>query len=260
MAADLGVTLDELGPSLTSAQLMATPFTDRNLPDLSVSNEALLASLRPAADNDLGSRASRLARTQGERALYWFGTRPSWLQATLSVAGGSLVGLGLVVAYAKTFHAPPPAVAAEPVGPARGVALAAAAAPAALIAQRVVRPLSPAPTANAASAATPAVAAEPPAADPPTAEAVADDTEAGERDPASDAAPDPTSEPRKSKRQRVSKSASSGKLPSWVQQSVKPQAQRLAAREKKAALREKRAAALREKKSRRARAKARAQE
>ena len=29
MAADLGVALDELGPSLTSAQLMATPFTDR---------------------------------------------------------------------------------------------------------------------------------------------------------------------------------------------------------------------------------------
>jgi hypothetical protein len=244
---------------------MATPFTDRNLPDLSVSNEALLASLRPAADDDLGTRVARLARTQGERALSWFGTRPSWLQATLSVAGGSLVGLSLVVAYARTFHAPPTAVAAEPVGPARGVALAAAAAPAALIAQRVVRPLSAAPAAKPASAAEPAVAAEPSAADTAAAEAAADDTEAGDSDQTSDQTSDPatepTSEPRKTgKRQRVSKSSSSSKLPSWVQQTLKPQAQRLAAREKKAALREKRAAALREKKSRRARAKARAQE
>jgi hypothetical protein len=75
---------DELGPSLTSAQLMRAPVTERLLPDLSVSNEALLNSLRPAAENTLSLRASRLARGQSERALYWFGTRPRALRQTLS--------------------------------------------------------------------------------------------------------------------------------------------------------------------------------
>lgn len=238
---------DELGPSLTSAQLMRSPVTERLLPDLSVSNEALLASLRPVAENTLGMRVSRVARGQGERALYWFGTRPSWLQATLSVAGGSLVGLSLVVAYANTFHAPPETeMAAEPSGPARAVALAAAAAPAALLAQSVVQPLAAAP-APAKAALAPAQPAPEQAAAPEQADTGADDEE--------------QREPRKrGKRPRASQASSSDKLPAWVQQQVKPQVQRTVARERKAALREKRAAALREKKARRARAKARAQQ
>lgn len=250
---------DELGPSLTSAQLMRSPVTERLLPDLSVSNEALLASLRPAIENTLGTRVSRVARTQGQRALYWFGTRPSWLQATLSVVGGSIVGLSLVVAYAKTFHAEPePEIAAEPAGPSRAVALAAAAAPAALLAQSVVQPLAAAPAravaAPAPAAPEAAAAAQPAAAPSGDAQPVAADAEADVGQ--AEEQPEPR---RQGKRQRASQS-SSGKLPSWVQQQVKPQVQRAAARERKAALREKRAAALREKKARRSRARARAQE
>jgi hypothetical protein len=260
---------DELGPSLTSAQLMRSPVTERLLPDLSVSNEALLASLRPAVENTLGTRVARVARSQGQRALYWFGTRPSWLQATLSVVGGSIVGLSLVVAYAKTFHGEPePEIAAEPAQ--RAVALAAA-APAALLAQSVVQPLAAAPAkavappvpaapeaAAAAPAATRPAVVRPGDARPGDALPAAADAEGGADDQAEEQ-PEPRETRRHGKRQRASQS-SSGKLPSWVQQQVKPQVQRAAARERKAALREKRAAALREKKARRSRARAREQE
>ncbi len=252
-----GLVEDELGPSLTSAQLMKGPRAEQLLPDLSVSNEALLASLRPVAETTLSMQVSRAVRGQSERALYWFGTRPSWLQATLSVVGGSIVGLSLVVGYAKTFHSSPePELSAEPVGPARGVALAAAAAPAALMAaQSVVQPLAPAQAkADAARARAEAASAAPAAQGAPAA-TVQDDDEA-----AAEPEQDDEREPRKhGRRQRASK-ASSSKLPGWVQHQIKPQVQRAASRERKAALREKRAAALREKKARRSRARARQQE
>jgi len=209
---------------LSLDELMALPPSSRQLPDLSVSNDALRESLKPPPPVPLGTHVARFASARSNRALWWYGTRPAWLQVALGGMAGSLIGLGVILSYyVSTLPDAAPAVAAEPSAPGLGAALVASAAP--MISERVVQALAP------ASAPAELAADAPAEADAP---ADSDDT-ADDRSS--------KSERRKSKRRRASKAhSSSAALPSWVQQHVKPQARRATLADRKAAARERTAA------------------
>jgi len=197
---------------------MVVPPSSRQLPDLSVSNDALRESLKPPPPVPLGTQVARGARARRDFALWWYGTRPAWLQVTLGGLAGSLLGLGVVLSYyiATLPPEPEPEVAAEPSSGALGLALAASAP---LISERVVQALAPAPALDA----------------PVEADALAASEEAAEQPPAK-------SKRRKSGRGHASEAQGSAALPSWVKQHVKPQARRAALRDQKAAQRAKKAA------------------
>jgi hypothetical protein len=238
--------------SLSSDELLVVPPSERSIPDLSISNDALLASLNRASDVHLGTHVARFASTHSQRTFRWFDTRPTWLRAVISLTGGSLMGLGVILGYVSMREENAPELAAEPSAD-RGVALATSAAPAvtALIAERLVPWLGAAPTATLPSAPNAPAAADGPAAAPAAlpveaplqvAEAVGDTYEVDDLAP--------KSKPRKVARRRASKSqAASAELPSWVQQEVKPQGRRAALRERNAAYRERKAARARARKA-----------
>jgi len=201
---------------LSIEELMVVPPSSRQLPDLSVSNDALRESLKPPPPVPLGTQVARVARARRDFALWWYTTRPAWLQVTLGGMAGSLLGLGVVLSYYVATLPPEPEVAAEPASSRIGLALAASAP---LISERVVQALAPAAALDA----------------PVEADALAE----------TDLADEPTAkrDRRKSARRHASKAqASSAALPSWVKQHVKPSARRAELRDQKAAQRAKKAA------------------
>lgn len=209
---------------LSLDELMALPPSSRQIPDLSVSNDALRESLKPPPPVPLGTHVARFASARSNRLLWWYGTRPSWLQVTLGGMAGSLLGLGVVLSYyVSTLPEAPPEVAAEASSARLGAALVVSAAP--MISERVVQALAPAA-----------------AIDAPASDALAEaEAPAYSDDAAEDSSP--RDERRRSTRRHASKAqSSSGALPSWVQQHVKPQARRAALADQKAAARERKAA------------------
>ncbi|MEY2929870.1 MAG: hypothetical protein RL033_619 [Pseudomonadota bacterium] len=154
---------------LSAEQLLREPPRESAVPPgespRSLSNEALLASLRPTTDH--GGRASRGLRRSMEPHLIdgasWFMQRAAWQRALLSTSLGALVGVGIVVTFARLF--PPdesPAVAAAPAA----IGLTELAPPAAEPPELAAEPVAPPPSAllavsqlgSAASEATPPVA------------------------------------------------------------------------------------------------------
>ena len=201
---------------LSIDELMVVPPSSRQLPDLSVSNDALRESLKPPPPVPLGTQVARVARARRDFALWWYGTRPAWLQVTLGGVAGSLLGLSVVLSYYVSTLPPEPEVEAEPAGGRLGLALAASAP---LISERVVHALAPAVAADA----------------PVEAEVLAQSEETADE-------PRAKSKRRKSGRGHASQAQGSAALPSWVKQHVKPQARRAALRDQKAAARAKKAA------------------
>ena len=196
---------------------MVVPPSSRQLPDLSVSNDALRESLKPPPPVPLGTQVARGARARRDFALWWYGTRPAWLQVTLGGLAGSLLGLSVVLSYYFATLPPEPEVAAEPAISEIGLALAASAP---LISERVVQALAPAAALDA----------------PVEADALAQETDLADERPAN-------RDRRRSARRHASKAqASSAALPSWVKQHVKPQARRAELRDQKAAQRARKAA------------------
>jgi len=215
---------------LSLDELMALPSSSRQLPDLSVSNDALRESLKPPPPVPLGTHVARFASARSNRVLWWYGTRPSWLQVTLGGLAGSLIGLAVVLSYyVSTLPEEAPEVAAEASGAGLAAALVASAAP--VISERVVQALAPA-------GVEPAVADVPAVADAPA-----------EGDDAADDRTAKSGRHRATHRHASKAQSSSAALPSWVQQHVKPQARRAALRDQKAAAREKKAARARARKA-----------
>ena len=94
---------------------MVVPPSSRQLPDLSVSNDALRESLKPPPPVPLGTQVARVARARRDFALWWYGTRPAWLQVTLGGLAGSLLGLSVVLSY--YFSTLPPSQRWQPSPP-----------------------------------------------------------------------------------------------------------------------------------------------
>jgi hypothetical protein len=147
--------------------------TERQMPSLAVSNDALLASLRPARPETvftwLGRTAAfRRAQRGLDSALFWFSER--WQQSVLSLGVGALLGLGVLLSVVRAVQPDEePSIeeltaSAEPESSvqralAQVPAQAALLAPATVVAKQALEPREPA----VGSAVAASAAAVPPA-------------------------------------------------------------------------------------------------
>lgn len=143
---------------MTAEQLLREPAGPRSEPPRSLSNAALLASLRPPPDYGNGT-ARRSMEPHLIEGVSWFLERTPWQRALLSSGLGALVGVGIVVTLARLFvpelgSASATAAATAAIAPeARATALAAPAT-AALLAPAATTTAAPAPVVEAGAGAT----------------------------------------------------------------------------------------------------------
>lgn len=126
---------------MTAEQLLREPAGPRSEPPRSLSNTALMASLRPPPDYGNSPALRRSMEPHLLEGVSWFLDRTPWQRVLLSTGLGALVGVGIVVTLARLF-APELGTATARAAVGQQAALAAPAA-AALLAPAAATPVAP---------------------------------------------------------------------------------------------------------------------
>jgi hypothetical protein len=204
---------------MTPEQLLREPGSSRSGArsdsPRSLSNEALLASLRPPADHGSSHALRRSMEPHLVDGVSWFLDRTSWQRVLLSTGLGALVGIGIVVTLARLF-VPDLGTTAASAAPAAS-SLAALAAPAAATLREP--PAAPAITAVAPPPPAPAEASalpQPSAAAP--ADVVASLNQPAEAAPAKGKAVRKAKAAKRSKKARQQRARKTSSLPArWAE-------------------------------------------